>query len=97
MTRSKCHVCGATFNVQKHEMRYLGHGDIKSAQYERPVSYPDWQAHIMLTCPIHRLPRMPDSCLIDLERFIAMEKRAAMIDEQIEARYLESDSEDIIE
>jgi len=46
---------------------------------------------------MHRLPRMPDSCLIDLERFIAMEKRDAMIDEQIEARYLESDSEDIIE
>jgi hypothetical protein len=46
---------------------------------------------------MHRLPRMPDGCLIDLERFIAMEKRAAMIDEQIEARYLESDSEDVIE
>lgn len=96
MTRSKCHVCGAAFNVHKHEMRYLGHGDIKNAQYDNPISYPDWQAHILLTCPIHRLPRMPDSCLIDLEKFIAIEKRNAMIDVQVEARYLESDS-DIIE
>lgn len=90
-------MCGAMFNVQKHEMRYLGHGDIKSAQYEHPVSYPDWQAHIMLTCPIHRLPRMPDSCLEDLDRIISAEKRSAMIDEQIEVRYQSLNIEDVIE
>lgn len=97
MTRSKCHVCGAVFNVQKHEMRYFGSRDIKSAQYEYPVTYADWQAHIMLTCPIHRLPRMPESCLDDLDRLIAIEQRAKMIDAQIESKYLELDSEDVIE
>lgn len=96
MTRSKCHVCGATFNVQRHEMRYLGTGDIKNAQYEFPVSYLDWQAHIMLTCPVHRLPRMPDSCLIDLERLIAAEKRRSLIDQHIESQYQDSES-DVVE
>lgn len=91
MTRSRCHVCSATFDVQKHEMRYLGRGDVKNAQYQSPVSYSDWQAHIMLTCPIHRISRMPESCLMDLERIIANNKRSEMIETQIEAAYLESD------
>jgi hypothetical protein len=75
MTRSQCHICGATFTVKKHEMRYFGNKDIKRAQYQNPVSYPDWQAHLMLTCPLHRLPRMPDSCYEDMDKFIALENK----------------------
>lgn len=95
MTRSKCHICGVLFNLQKHEMKYFGKRDIKKTQYQSPVTYPDWQAHIMLTCPAHRLRFMPDSCLEDLDNYIAIERQKRLEDDYIEAAYLASD--DVVE
>ena len=73
MTRSRCHICFSTFNVQRYEMKYLGNTDPRNAKYQAPVTYVDWQAHVMLTCPVCRLQRMPATCVVDLERIIALE------------------------
>jgi len=95
MTRSKCHVCGVVFNLHNHEMKYFGKRDIKKAQYVSPVTYPDWQAHIMLTCPAHRIRFMPESCMEDLDKYISLEQKNQLEDDYIEEMYLASD--DVVE